>query len=345
MTAPWTARRALPATARRCIAAALLPTAAVAAAAAAGAHLLPPRVDDPAGAAAAATTWLSLPLATIAICCCIAAVRFWPAFAARRPGADWVLRLQRGPLRGCGGALAGALLAQFALGALCLAALAPWFGAPADASARHPLATPADALALPGAPPLDLAGPDGPCTALELRPLAALPRGELRPTHLEVLADGERLTTADIVFVDTNRLLRIEFAPRPVHRLGVRATDGTVPLWFPPGSLVLVEAAAHGTPTNALAAAAVALVPSFLALAVAACCAVAAALPVVIAVVAALLFASLLGGIGPFDVALRALLTGVWIPGAGVFPQCLPSLAVGCASMILAMLLRRSRRT
>ncbi|MBL8734669.1 MAG: hypothetical protein JNN13_19995 [Planctomycetes bacterium] len=323
---------------RRCLAAVWLPTLLAALAGLVLQRAAPPQLADAAAATAAVSSpWLMLPLLVAAIGAAVTAVRFWPPFAAQRPGAETLRRLQRGPLAGNGATIAGALTAQLALTSLVLGALAGSFGAPAARAHVEP--RPArEGLLLPGTAPLTFTAADGPvCRTLLLRPHAGLPDGPITATRLEVRADGELLTTAPLACVEDRQLLRFDFAPRSVHELTITATAGTVPLWLPRGAVVLVGDAERPWPLNAALVALIGLVPTFAALALALLGGRVAALPTVTTVVVAILFVSIAGELGPLPAAVRALLRGQWLPASPVFPASIPSLLVGSLAMILSM--------
>lgn len=335
-------------TLRRCLRVTTVPVLATALLSLALAAMLPPVVADPTAASGAGTPWLQLPMFTAAAGCGLTALAFWPLFAARRPGADWARRLQRGPLQGCGAALAGALLAQLLLTLPLTTLLARGLGAPATAAVHHalPPVQPQPVLA-PGQPRLDFvlpatAGHD--YAELHLRPLAAMPVAEFRSSRVEVYADGERLSASDPVWSQTGQFVRLPFAPRPIHRLELRLAEGTVPLFFPTGSVELVEARGRSAWANGALLALVALLPTFLALALACLGGTAAALPTLATLLVGCQWVLTVGGIGPFDSALQQVLRGRWLGSTAVFPQCIPSLVLGSVAMILAMLLRRRSR-
>lgn len=341
-------RRACPMTLRRSLRVTALPVLATTLLSLALAAVLPPLVADPAAASGAVAPWLQLPMFTAATGCGLTALAFWPLFAARRPGADWARRLQRGPLQGCGAAIAGALLAQMLLTLPLTTLLARGLGAPATAAVHHALPpVPPQPVLAPGQARLDFvlpagAGPE--YSELHLRPLAAMPVAEFRSSRVEVFADGERLTASDPVWSQTGQFVRLPFAPRPIHRLELRLAEGTVPLFFPTGSVELVEARGRSGWWNGTLLALVALVPTFLALALGCLCGAAAALPTLATLLVGCLLVLTVGGIGPFDAALQQTLRGRWLGSTAVFPQCIPSLALGSVAMILAMLLRRRSR-
>lgn len=342
---PGLARGPAALTMRRCLGLATLPVAAAALAALGLSHGLVPQVAEGAAASGAATPWLNLPFFTAALCCALGAVVFWPRFAAHRPGADWAIRLHRGPLGGCGAAIVGALVAQLLLTIPLSTLFAFAIGAPHTARAHTALAAPAEPLLAPGAPRLTFMVPEtGSYTELHLRPLAALPTGELRSSHVQAFADGSRLHDIDLEWDQTGQFRRVLFAPRPITRLELVLVGGTVPLFFPTGSVELVDAAGRPGLANGVFTALVALVPSFLALAIACLCGATAALPTVATVVIGVLFVMTIGGLGPLESAIQHTLRGRWLPSTDVFRQCVPSLLLGCMAMIPAMLLRRRLR-
>ena len=300
----------------------------------------------PAGEAPGAmSTWLALPVFVTALTCACSALVFWPTFADRRPGADWVTRLQGSGLQGCGAVIGAVLCMQ---GLLCLplaALLLPALGAPPTAKAHYELEPPSLPTLDQHQRHLRFAGPGLACTELLLRPLAALPEGPLQPSQLRVKADGVPLTTLDISFVQTGQLVRVPFQATAFEQLEVELVAGTVPLFFPRGAVVVVAAVEHSRLGNGLLAMLLAILPTFLALAVGCLCGVAAAIPTVLTVVTALLFLQMLGGVGPLGPALLSVMRGQWLASATLFRSCLPSLLVGCVAMIVAMFLRtRPRR-
>ena len=332
----------------RCLRTAALPAVIAAAAGVAGSRWFAAPVSAVAASPGAETPWLQLPVIAAAAVCAFAAAWLWPLFAAGRPGADQVRRLQRGPLRGTGAVIAGALAAQLVLVLPLVLVGSRWFGAPAEAESRIALAPPADALLDGTGRPLEFAmGSPAAAVEVQLRPLAAPPRGALVPTRLEVLADGERLTADDgaphAEVEQTGTLLRFRFAPRRITSLRIVQTAGNVPLVFPAGSVVVVGAERHSATWNAMLAAVLSVVPTFVALAIAALCGLRAALPTVAGVIGTLLFVQTLGGAGPADDALRAVMRGHWLPSTDVFLQSVPSLAAGSLAMIATMLLSRQR--
>jgi hypothetical protein len=289
----------------------------------------------------AASPWLLLPLLVAATACTFAAALFWPTFALRRPGRAWVDRAQRGPLRGAGAAIAGALLAQCVLTVPLAIVLAPVLGAPAAAQLHVDLPPPAVPVIDAQHARLQFVVPTHEAIGeLQLRPQVGLPSGAWIGTTLDVLVDGERLPAGTVPIADDRQLARVTFASRVVRELTLVHTGGTVPLVFTPGTASVVGSDAHATAANAAWLALLALAPSFVALALGVFCGRAAGTPTVVAVVLAALLVQLVAGVGPFGNALLALFRGQWLGAEVVFQRCAPSLAVGCVAMILAMFRR-----
>ena len=332
-------------TCRRCLRVATLPTVLAALFSLLLATLLRQDLAEAGEAPGAMATWLALPVFVAALTCACSALVFWPTFADRRPGAAWVARLEPGALQGNGAVIGAVLCAQ---GLLCLplaALLLPALGAPATANAHFELEPPSLPTLDQHQRRLSFRGPGLACTELQLRPLASAPEGPLQPSRLAVRADGVPLTTLEIAFEQTGQLVRVPFPATNFDQLELELIDGTVPLFFPRGAVVVVAAAAHGRLGNGLLAMMLAIVPTFLALAVGCLCGVAAAAPTVLTVVTSLLFLQMLGGVGPLGPALLVVMRGQWLGSATLFPSCLPSLLVGCVAMIVAMFLRtRPRR-
>ncbi|HEX6810001.1 MAG TPA: hypothetical protein VF384_00135 [Planctomycetota bacterium] len=326
---------------RRCLLAATLPTAAAALLSLLVATLLRTELADAGEAPGAMTTWIALPLFVAALTCAGSAASFWPAFADRRPGADWVIRLQRGALRGNGAVVGAVLCAQLLLCLPLALLLLPALGAPATANAHFVLPPPPLPVLDQHQRLLRLPGPGLACTELQLRPLASPPEGPLLvPSRLAVRADGVPLTALEVSFEQTGQLVRLPFAATAFRELELELLDGTVPLFFPHGAVVAVGAAAFPGLGNGLLAMLLALVPTFLALAVGCLCGVSAAIPTVLTVVAILLFLQMLGGLGPCGPALLVVMRGQWLGSGSLFPSCYPSLLVASVAMILAMVLR-----
>ena len=332
-------------TLQRCLRTAALPALAAAVVAFTLAMWTEPMVASAAAATGARAPWLSLPIFVCAFSCAITTVLFWPLLAARRPGSDWLRRLQRGPLHGCGAALSGALLASLLVCAPLCTVYAAALGAPSIARTHTLVPAPAEPLLSAKRPQLHfaLAAPLlG--NELRLRPLASLPEGPLRASRVRVMADGAPLATTTAEFDQTGQIVRIPFASRTISALELVLEEGTVPLFFPTGSVELIGANEQSGLANGLFLALLAQIPLFVALAFACLAGAVAALPTVLAVAVGVLFVMTVGGEGPLTAALQGRLQGHWLLTTSVFRQCVPSLLLGSTAMIGAMMLRRRSR-
>lgn len=328
---------------------AALPTLGTAIVAWLGATSVAPVLTTGATAPGALTSWLLLPLVVAVAMCTATAITAWPTFCAGAPGAsgsgaassgavgsgaegaDWIRRLQRGPLRGSGGAIAGALLAQLVLTLPLTMVLPRLLGAPAAITARLTLtpATDAPVLLAPGqqALPFELPGAGKRAlAAIELRPLAGPPGATLAPSRVVVRAGNEPLTStsptapaATAVFDQTGQFARIDFEPRTVTRIELLLESGNVPLFFPPGAVLGIEATPRSGLLNGALAALLWLLPALTVLAFANLAGAAAARPTVLTVAFALLFILSVAGIGPGHATLLALLRGYWLPTSPAF--------------------------
>jgi len=331
-------------TCRRCLALAALPTLLTALASALLHRWLRPELGGEA-APATASPWLALPMVVAAMTCAVAAVVFWPTFANGRPGRQWIDRAQRGRLGGVGAAIAGALLAQLVLTLPLTTWLADRLDAPRHARCHYELTAPQPILD-EQRPRLTFAVPTTePIGEVWLRPLAGLPTGSWHGTTVEILADGEPLPALPAPIANNRQLARVQFPGRTIRELTIVRTGGSVPLAFVDDTAGLVGDATRSNRWNGAWLAVLALLPSAVAMALAACCGLAAGLPTVIGVVVSTVFLLTGGGLGIFDHGVLALLRGQWLAPSRVFPRCAASLAVGFFAMILTMLLRpRVRR-
>lgn len=332
-------------TLQRCLRTATLPVLGTATAAFALAVWNQPMVVSEAAASGARAPWLSLPIFVGTFACAVATALFWPPLSARRPGADWLLRLQRGPLQGCGAVLGGAMLACLLFCSVICTVFAAALGAPAAARTHSLASSPKDPLLSTKRTHLQftLAEPLL-CDELRLRPLASLPEGPLRTSRVQATVDGSPLANATASFDQTGQLVRIPFAARTITSLELVLEDGTVPLFFPTGSVELVGANERSGLANGLFLALVAVVPLFLALALACLVGAVAALPTVLVTTLGVLFVMTAGGQGPLANAIQLHLHGHWLGTTDVFRQCVPSLLLGSTAMIGAMMLRRRTR-
>jgi len=326
-------------TCRRCLRIATLPTLAAAVACWLVAAWSPP-ATGPATAPGAASPWLVLPACMAVFTCTIAGVWFWPTFARGREGSDWIVRLARSG--GVPRAILGILLAQLLLTLPLACGLARALGAPAVAHVHH-------APPPPPAPLLDaerrslafaLPATDEWC-AVHVQPLAGLPTADLVGAALAIHGDGELLGHLPARIAQTGQRVELSFPRRPLREVRVEYIDGSVPLAFPPGALVVVGATDRSTFWNGFVLALVTLAPAFAACALAALAGTAAGLPTVVTVVASLVFVGTIGGVGAFDGAVTALLRGEWIATALARNASLACVAIGASALLAARLARR----
>lgn len=338
---PPAARGIVLMTSRRCLRLATLPTLAAAAACWLVAVWSPP-ATGPTAAPGAASPWLALPTCTAVFACTIAGVLFWPTFARGREGSDWIVRLARGGLGGVPQAILGILLAQLLLTLPLACGLARALGAPAVAHLHHAPPPPAAPLLDAARRSLAFALPatDEWC-AVHVQPLAGLPTADLVGAALAIHGDGELLGNLPARIVQTGQRVELSFPRRPLREVRVEYIDGSVPLAFPPGALVVVGATDRSTLWNGLLLALVALAPAFAACALAALAGTAAGTPTVVTVLASLVFVGTIGGVGAFDGAVTALLRGEWIASAAVRNASLTCGALGASALLAASLARR----
>lgn len=327
---------------RQCLSrlALLLPiTLVIACIGARGAALLPTDA-----AAETPSLWLHLPLFVTVLAACASPLERWPLFARARPGAGWIERLRPGPWRGCGAASLGALAAA-ACGCAAIGLLAPLLVGRVPTPRTHvDLCRSGELPVLAGGiDELVFAVPAAEYDAVLLRPRAFVPAAELVPTRLVLSSAGVALSERDIEVVSTDRLVRVAFAPRRLEQLQLRRSGGTVPLAFPPGSVVAVAAAPHSAVANAVLAALLYLLPMCTVLGALLLGARRLALPFGLLLLLLLLLVLTVGGGAPTGDGIAALLRGRWLPGEGVFRAGLPSLGAGAVAMILAMNLPRRR--
>jgi hypothetical protein len=293
----------------------------------------------------AAAPWLHLPMFALAAAVCATALETWPTFARDRPGAAWVLRLQTGPLRGCGAAAAGALCALLPC-LVAIGAVAAWSipGMPAP-RAHFVLAAGGDAVLDDATGALSFAGPAEPCAELRLRPVAVLPRDVAPvPTTLRIEIDGAPDAGGTVSVSGTNQLVRVPLHGAVARTVRVHRQSGNLPLLFPRGSAQVVGLSERSTVANGTIAAAHYLLPAFLALALAMLGSTALSLPVNLALVLGTLLLTTLGSVLPTGAAVDALLRGRWLPAENLLQPALPALAMGATAIALAVALAMALR-
>jgi hypothetical protein len=282
--------------------------------------------------------WLHLPAFTAAAVCGHAALEAWPAFAQRRPGADWMLRLRSDPWFGCGGAALGSLLAL----ALLLLPIGMATAVVAPMPHSHRALTPATVPILDAErSSIDYPAEGHECRQLRLRPFAFLPPTTPVPTTLEVLADGAPLTETPLAIAGTRELLPIAFPPRAIRSLTIRRTAGNLPLLFADDAVVAIDAAPRNRWLNGLYAAAWHLLPLATALAIAMLLAPFAALPTITLLFGAALLVQTLGALTPAGEAFTLALRGHWLASEPLLARALPSSTIGMVALALAAVVRK----
>jgi hypothetical protein len=300
-------------TVRQCLRVVTMPTLLATLAAVVAHAWGEPELVDGATATAAATPWLTLPLFVAAAGCSLAAAQAWPTFTQRRDGADTVRRIARGPFGGRGAVIAGALVAQLLLSLPLAVALTAWFEAPVDARRHRPadvpsmpiLEEPGQSLAFELRPPMR-AG------QILLRPRASLPTGP-DPTLLELTSGGERLHDTPIAFDESLELVRVPLDGRQLGTFELTWTAGHVPLLFAAGSVVVVDAEPLPRWANAVLLGLLAAGTSLLTLLLAALIGAGSGWPTVASAIGATQFVLWIGGVGPIDDAILAVLRGQWL--------------------------------
>jgi hypothetical protein len=327
---------------RRCLQLATLPTLATTLLA----WLLATATQPvPTATPAALSGWLYVPQWVAATACAAALVRFAPLFALGAPGAAVALRFGRGPLQGVGAGIAAALLAQALLTVPLTTLLAIALRAPPAAHAMALLDAGPQPLLWPAAPKLPITAP--PTSAVDrlvLQPIASLPAGPLQPSEVSVVVDGQVLTRLPVGFRGSHERAEVAFAPQQLRHLELVLSAGNVPLYFPPGTLAARCATAYGRLPNTVLAALLGLVPTFLALAIGALGGAIAGQATTLVLVLGIGAVMALGDYTGSRQACQAVLQGEWLGTAGYFQRSAPSLLTGCLAMIVAMMLRRSKR-
>jgi hypothetical protein len=307
----------------------------------AGPLLWPPKVVPQQSDEVAAGPWLHVPLFLLVAALCASTLEAWPAFARARPGAAWLLRYRRGPLRGCGAAALGAA-AALATGCalLGLCALA-WPGLPSPRAFLRLQGPPGLAVLDRDQRQVAFAGPGEPCEELLLRPIAVLPPGrDAVATELEICIDGQPLGDKPVLIAGDRQLVSVPLHGRALQRVELVAKSGNVLLALPPDAVVAVASAPRSRAANAMLAGLSYLAPGGLALCFALAGAPVLALPVNLALVLGTLLLATLGGLLPTGRALTALLRGRWLPAEGLLPSLLPGLGLAAACVLLGCLLR-----
>lgn len=290
----------------------------------------------------AAAPWLHVPMFLATAVLCATAIETWPAFSRDRPGAAWLLRLRRGALRGCGGAVAGCLLILLpAVAILATAAVLTVPGMPAP-RIHHRLDATGDGLLDATRTALEFRGGADVVVEVRLRPVAVMPRDDApEATRLVLALDGVLLPMPPVAVAGSHQLLRIPLAAQPVGSLRVERVAGTLPLLFPPGAVEVVTAGVHSPVVNAAIAALGYALAGLVALTAACVGAPVLALPVNQALMLVILLLTTLGGLLPVRWCIDTLLRGRWLPTESLPPNALVGLAAAAAGLLLAAIVRR----
>jgi len=296
---------------RQCLQRSLVPTGiALLAALIAHASSTPQLAEG--SAAAAATPWLTLPLVTVAVTCCLAAAHMWPLFAQRQPGADSIRRLERGVFGGRLAVIFGALVAQCVLSLPLAVGLSAWLEAPGKAS-RHYVATGSDKPIYLAGESLTFTLADAPIIAsLQLRPRAHLPTGA-GATEMAITCRGKALTTTPVAFADSGALVRVTIEEQQLDQIELTKTAGNVPLAFIEGSVVAVGPRDLPTWANSMIAALIAVWTSCVTLLIAALIGTGTGWATLATTICCAQFVQWIGGTGPIDDALLQLMRGQWL--------------------------------
>ncbi|MFN9706916.1 MAG: hypothetical protein ACK595_19135, partial [Planctomycetota bacterium] len=137
---------------------------------------------------------------------------------------------------------------------------------------------------------------------------------------------------------------RLVCPPHPRRAFARVQAGAGMPISFVAVAAAVAAATPHPALANALALGLLALLPAFVALGLAALVGSAAPLATPLATAASAVFLLTVGGVGPFQPAVVAVLRGEWLATAAVFRAAAASLAVGAAAMIAAMAVRAQDR-
>ena len=266
---------------------------------------------------AAASPWLTLPLMVAAFACSLTAAATWPLFALQQPGADTIRRLQTGLLAGRGKIAVGALLAQLSLTIPITIVLCFWFDAPGQSRRHYQAQFTGKSDATPGlngkGEHLTFALTDSAVVeSLWLRPRASLPTGP-GATEVSITTGDRQLASTPVLFSESGALLRVAIEPQLLDELTITQTAGNVPLFFLPGSVTAIGPADLPTWLNCLLAALLAASTTAVTLLLAALLGLGASFATLATAICCAQFVQWIGGIGPMDDALLAVLRGQWL--------------------------------
>jgi len=282
--------------------------------------------------------WLHLPAFLLSATCLGAALEAWPLYSRGRSGEGLLLRLQRGPLAGCGAAASGTL-AALAISLLLAGGVFQWMVHSFDLvhqpvhariafATDHPLLDNRNpTVTLSTASQLSI-------KSLRLRPAGYLASDDISAARIRVRADGSDVEEW-LSVIGGEVIIELK-PPRPVQQLSIeRHPDSGVLLMFLEGSVWGQSDRTYGGLANCLLAILSYLMPTALALAVMAVGHRYLALPVGFAAGFATLCLSSLVELTPNNAAVRAFARGQWI----LTEDLSGAVAASCTAIGLALLL------
>lgn len=293
--------------------------------------------------------WLHLPAFLLSATCLGAALEAWPLYSRGRSGANLLLRLHRGPLKGCGTAASGTLAAlavSLLVAAMLFQAMLHGFGL-----VHHPVR--ARVSFITDQPVLDdrhlevtlSTSSSLPIKSLRLKPAGYLGSDDIGPARIRVRANGNDLS--DGWFSMSGGEVNVELdPPQVVQQLTFeRHPDSSLFLVFLPGTVWGRSARTYGGVSNCALAILSYLLPTALALAVMAMGRHHLALPVGFAAGLATLGLSTLVELTPNNAAVRAFARGWWLPAEDLSGSTIRSLLAVGLVLCLAYLIGKLKRT
>lgn len=293
--------------------------------------------------------WLHLPAFLLSATSLGAALEAWPLYSRGRAGEDLLLRLQTGPLKGCGAAALGTLAAL----AVCLLVAGVSFQwmlhrfDPVRQQVHARIAFDTDERVMDDRHPRvtlrstrHLA-----IRSLRLKPAGYLGSDEIRPARIRILGDGTDLRGGWLSAIGGEMNIDLD-PPRPVRQLCIeRDPDSSLILVFLPGAVWGCSDRTYGGIANCLLAILSYLLPTALALAVMAVGHRHLALPIGLAAGLATLGLSTLVELTPNNQAVRAFARGWWVLAEDLSGPVVRSLAGIGLVLLLACLAGKLRRT
>lgn len=293
--------------------------------------------------------WLHLPAFLLSATCLGAVLEAWPLYSRGRAGEGLLLRLQKGPLAGCGAAASGTLAALavslLLAGVLFQAMLHSFDLAHHPVHARISFVTDQPVLdnrrqtiTLSTTSRLSI-------KSLRLKPAGYLGSDAIGPAQIRVRADGDDLHEGWLSMIGGEVIIHLD-PPRSVQQLSVeRHPDSSLFLMFLPGTVRGQSNRTYGGLANCLLAILSYLIPTALALAVMAVGHRFLALPVGFAAGFATLGLSTLVELTPNNAALRAFARGRWVLTEDLSGTAAASLTAVGLVLLLAYLIGKLSRT